>query len=164
MAAAIDYHVTMDSRVTLLSQQSAISKLNRALLPICCLMIGFCYLDRSNIAYAAISLRKPPPVGINMTDVTYGKGSGSFFIGYALFQIPSNLVLVRLWWCGSDAVAMPTDASMHRISWTEIQICKDLCYDVRAYVALDFSSINCAQVSWSGLNLGSLIPFQAAHH
>jgi MFS transporter, ACS family, tartrate transporter len=71
------------------------SKLNWALLPISCIMIGFCYLDRSNIAYMQLQLRQPPPVGLSFDENVYGQGSGLFFVGYSLFQIPSNLILVR---------------------------------------------------------------------
>lgn len=73
-----------------------LAKLHRAVLPIACLMIGFCYLDRSNIAYMQLQLQNPPPAGLDFSDSLYGNASGLFFIGYSAFQIPSNLILVRL--------------------------------------------------------------------
>lgn len=72
-----------------------IRKLNWAVLPICCLMIGFCYLDRSNVAYMQLQLRMPPPEGMSFSSSMYGNASGLFFIGYSVFQIPSNMILVR---------------------------------------------------------------------
>lgn len=74
---------------------TALSKVNWAVLPVCCVMMAFCYIDRSNVAYAALQLRQPPPVGLDFTNALYGRGSGVFFISYSLFQIPSNLILVR---------------------------------------------------------------------
>lgn len=73
---------------------ATVSKLNWAILPVACMMITFCYLDRSNIAYMQLQLREPPPQGLNFSEVVYGQGSGVFFVGYSLFQIPSNLIVV----------------------------------------------------------------------
>lgn len=74
---------------------TVVRKLNWALLPICCVMVGFCYLDRSNVAYMQLQLRMPPPEGMNFSSSLYGNASGLFFIGYSIFQIPSNIILVR---------------------------------------------------------------------
>lgn len=71
------------------------SKLNRALLPICCVMIGCCYLDRSNVAYMQLQLRRPPPAGMGFSSSLYGNASGLFFLGYSICQVPSNMILVR---------------------------------------------------------------------
>lgn len=73
-----------------------LAKLHRAVLPIACLMIGFCYLDRSNIAYMQLQLQNPPPAGLDFSDSLYGNASGLFFIGYSAFQIPSNLILAKV--------------------------------------------------------------------
>ena len=75
---------------------AVVSKLNWAILPISCLVVGVCYLDRSNIAYMQLQLQQPPPVGLSFSEVLYGQASGLFFLGYSAFQIPSNLILVRL--------------------------------------------------------------------
>jgi hypothetical protein len=81
-------------KMTPVSPLRVTAKVNWALLPIMCTIITFCYLDRSNIAYMQLQLAQPPPTGLNFTDVIYGNGSGLFFIGYSLAQIPSNLILV----------------------------------------------------------------------
>lgn len=70
-------------------------KLHWAVLPICCIMVGFCYLDRSNVAYMQLQLQLPPPAGMSFSSSLYGNASGFFFIGYSVFQIPSNIILVR---------------------------------------------------------------------
>jgi hypothetical protein len=74
---------------------ATIAKLNWAILPISCVVVGVCYLDRSNVAYMQLQLRQPPPVGLAFSEVLYGQASGLFFLGYSAFQIPSNLILVR---------------------------------------------------------------------
>lgn len=50
------------------------------------------YLDRTNIAIAKAEMA--PAIGL--TELAYGLGAGVFFIGYVLFEVPSNLVLYRV--------------------------------------------------------------------
>ena len=50
------------------------------------------YLDRVNVGFAATSLKHD----LHLTDSAYGFGGGLFFIGYCLFEIPSNLLLERV--------------------------------------------------------------------
>lgn len=50
------------------------------------------YLDRVNIGFAATALKHD----LHLTDSAFGFGGGLFFIGYCLFEIPSNLVLERV--------------------------------------------------------------------
>lgn len=78
------------------SEAAILRKLGWAILPVACLMIGCCYLDRSNIAYMQLQLRRAPPVGLSFSPSLYGNASGLFFLSYSLFQIPSTLVVVRL--------------------------------------------------------------------
>lgn len=50
------------------------------------------YLDRINIGYA--QLRMGPDLGFS--DAVYGLGASMFFVGYVLFEIPSNLLLQKI--------------------------------------------------------------------
>src|SRR5262249_30883320 len=50
-----------------------------------------CYIDRVNVGFAALQMNKA--VGIDPK--TYGLGAGIFFIGYFIFEVPSNLALQR---------------------------------------------------------------------
>jgi ACS family tartrate transporter-like MFS transporter len=50
------------------------------------------YLDRVNLSYAALSIRRE----LGFSDTIYGAGAGLFFLSYAIFQVPSNLILVRI--------------------------------------------------------------------
>lgn len=92
-STAVD--VTSDSVNMAVDGTSVVWKLHWALLPICCIMVGFCYLDRSNVAYMQLQLQLPPPAGMDFSASLYGNASGLFFIGYSVFQIPSNIILVR---------------------------------------------------------------------
>jgi ACS family tartrate transporter-like MFS transporter len=58
------------------------------------LLLLYCvaYLDRANIAYAALVMRHD----LQISDGQYGFGAGIFFLGYALFEIPGTL-LVETW-------------------------------------------------------------------
>jgi ACS family tartrate transporter-like MFS transporter len=62
------------------------------LLPFLLLAYLICYIDRVNVGFAALQMNKA--VGIDPR--TYGLGAGIFFIGYFIFEVPSNLVLQRL--------------------------------------------------------------------
>jgi ACS family tartrate transporter-like MFS transporter len=67
----------------------------RALLrivPYLLLLYFIAYLDRVNISYAALEMRRALP----LTDGQYGFGAGIFFAGYFLFEIPGTL-LVETW-------------------------------------------------------------------
>lgn len=50
------------------------------------------YLDRVNIGFAALRMQQD----LNFSDAVYGLGAGVFFIGYVLFEVPSNLLLTRI--------------------------------------------------------------------
>lgn len=52
----------------------------------------FSYLDRTNIAFAKLQMQGD----VGLSEAAYGLGAGLFFIGYALFEIPSNLILNRV--------------------------------------------------------------------
>ena len=55
-----------------------------------CYFISF--LDRINVAFAALQMNK----AIGLTTAQYGFGAGLFFLTYCLFEVPSNLMLVRV--------------------------------------------------------------------
>src|SRR5882762_7436416 len=50
------------------------------------------YLDRVNVSFAAFHMNRD----LGFSSAAYGLGAGTFFLGYCLFQIPSNLVLARV--------------------------------------------------------------------
>src|SRR5260370_39606623 len=68
------------------------SKIGWRILPflILCYMLPF--LDRINIGYAQVQMKQT----LTFSDATYGFGAGIFFVGYFLFDVPSNLLLQRI--------------------------------------------------------------------
>jgi len=55
-----------------------------------CFMIN--WLDRTNVAFAALTMNKD----LGLTATTFGAGAGIFFWGFVLFEVPSNLALAKL--------------------------------------------------------------------
>ncbi|MCP3728088.1 MFS transporter [Paraburkholderia sp. CNPSo 3272] len=62
------------------------------LMPLLFLSFVFNYIDRINIGYAQLQMK--PQLGF--TDAAYGIGASMFYVGYLLFEIPSNLAMQRI--------------------------------------------------------------------
>ena len=71
---------------------AAIVKIRRNLLPFAFVLYIVNYLDRINVGFAALQMNRE----LGLSDATFGLGAGLFFIGYFLFEIPSNLMLHRV--------------------------------------------------------------------
>lgn len=67
-------------------------KLDWRLLPLLLAGYMFAYLDRINIGFAKLHMQSD----LGFSDAAYGLGAGIFFIGYVLFEIPSNLLMTRI--------------------------------------------------------------------
>ncbi|BDA43829.1 Putative tartrate transporter [Coccomyxa sp. Obi] len=57
-----------------------------------CLLTILNHMDRANLAYASVQLN----VDLKFSDTVYGLGSGIFFLGYMVFQIPSQLAAEKV--------------------------------------------------------------------
>lgn len=73
-------------------EQRVIRRISRRLLPFMFILYVIAYLDRVNVCFAALQMN----ADLNFSAAVYGLGSGIFFIGYFLFEIPSNLILDRI--------------------------------------------------------------------
>ncbi len=62
------------------------------LVPSLFLFFVFGYLDRVNIGFAKLDMM----TDLHWSESIYGLGAGMFFIGYFVFEIPSNIILYRL--------------------------------------------------------------------
>jgi MFS transporter, ACS family, tartrate transporter len=71
--------------------QSAVNKASRRLIPFLCLCYAVNFLDRVNVGFAGLAVNED----LGFTPEVFGFGAGIFFVGYILFEIPSNLALVR---------------------------------------------------------------------
>jgi ACS family tartrate transporter-like MFS transporter len=74
------------------SEAALMGKLRRRLLPFLFLLYIVAYLDRINIGFAALQMR----AAIGLSEKAFGLAAGLFFIGYFIFEVPSNLVLERV--------------------------------------------------------------------
>lgn len=72
--------------------RSAIKRATRRLVPFLILIYFFNFLDRVNIGYASLTMNED----LGLTATAFGLGAGLFFLGYFLFEVPSNLILHRV--------------------------------------------------------------------
>ena len=72
--------------------RSTLAKVSWRLLPFLLLLYVVAWLDRVNIGFAALQMN----ADLGFSDTVYGFGAGIFFVGYALFEVPSNLILARV--------------------------------------------------------------------
>jgi len=72
--------------------RTTVARVGRRLLPFVLLLYVVAWLDRVNIGFAALQMNKD----LGFDDAVFGFGAGVFFIGYALFEVPSNLILARV--------------------------------------------------------------------
>ena len=71
--------------------RSAQRKASLRLLPIIAIGYGLAYMDRINISFASLRMNSD----LHFSATVYGFGAGLFFIGYALCEVPSNLLMLR---------------------------------------------------------------------
>jgi len=72
--------------------ESAISRAKWRIVPFLILMYMLAYLDRANIGFA----KQAYQVSTGVNNAAFAFGAGIFFIAYALFEVPSNLIMHRV--------------------------------------------------------------------
>ena len=79
------------------ASERTLAKAFRRILPFIFACYVISYLDRTNVGFAALTMNKD----LGLTSEQFGFGAGLFFIGYFLFEIPSNLIMqkvgARIW-------------------------------------------------------------------
>jgi D-galactonate transporter len=75
-----------------LRRRLVIDRVTRRLIPFVFLSYVVAYVDRVNVGFAAGALQRD----LGLTDTQFGIGAGLFFLGYCVFEIPSNLILERV--------------------------------------------------------------------
>ena len=75
----------------LIAARAAVGKAKRRLVWLIVGMYFIAYLDRVNIGFAALTMNQD----LGLSPAVYGFGAGVFFWGYFLFEVPSNILLVR---------------------------------------------------------------------
>lgn len=77
-------------------QRATLATITRRLIPLLFLCYIIAYIDRINVGFAKLHLREVLGVSEDKFNSAYGLGAGLFFIGYFLFEVPSNLILQRV--------------------------------------------------------------------
>ncbi len=76
-----------------------LAKISWRLLPFLLLMYIMAFLDRANVGFAKVAFQADTGIG----DAAFAFGAGVFFVGYALLEVPSNLIMhrigARIWMC-----------------------------------------------------------------
>ena len=79
------------------TEASAMRKVYLRILPLAMLLYFLCYIDRINVSFAALTMNKD----IGLDAWTYGISSTAFYLGYVVFEVPSNLIMdkvgARIW-------------------------------------------------------------------
>jgi len=70
----------------------ALGKASWRLIPFLFVLYVVAYLDRVNVGFAQLQMK----TALDLSDAAYGFGAGLFFVGYFLFEVPSNLLMVRV--------------------------------------------------------------------
>lgn len=73
-------------------EKATVGRITARLMPLFCLMYLIAYIDRQNVSYAKLEMVK----ALGLSEAAYGLGASLFFIGYFLFEAPSNLILARV--------------------------------------------------------------------
>jgi MFS transporter, ACS family, tartrate transporter len=71
--------------------RAALSKASWRILPLLGLGYLIAYMDRANVSFASLQMN----LDLGFSATVYGLGAGMFFLSYSIFEIPSNLLLVR---------------------------------------------------------------------
>lgn len=89
-AAVLTHEITPLERQTM-------ARVARRLLPLLMACYFIAYLDRVNVGFASLTMNK----ALGFSSAVYGFGGGIFFIGYFIFEVPSNVLLskvgARIW-------------------------------------------------------------------
>ncbi len=73
-------------------EDAAYKKVILRTIPIILISFVFAYYDRVNISFAKLQMQSD----LGFSDAAYGLGAGLFFIGYFIFEIPSNIIMHRV--------------------------------------------------------------------
>jgi ACS family tartrate transporter-like MFS transporter len=74
------------------AEDALLARIRWRLIPFMFLLYIVSYLDRVNVGFASLQMNRD----LGLSDTVYGLGAGIFFIGYFLFEVPSNLIMVRV--------------------------------------------------------------------
>ena len=78
-------------------ERQTLRKISWRIVPFIMLLYFISFIDRVNIGFASLTMNKD----LGFSSAVFGFGAGIFFLGYFLFEVPSNIILdrvgARLW-------------------------------------------------------------------
>ena len=72
--------------------EAVYGKIAKRIIPFVALLFVMAWLDRYNLGFAKLQMVKD----LGFSEAVYGFGAGIVYLGYMLFEIPSNLFLERI--------------------------------------------------------------------
>lgn len=73
-------------------EKATYAKVTRRMIPFLFLCYILAYVDRVNVSFAKLQMQQD----LGMSDSVFGLGSGIFFLGYFLFEVPANMFMQRI--------------------------------------------------------------------
>lgn len=73
-------------------EKALFAKINWRILPLLLIVYCFAYIDRVNVGFAQLQMKHE----LNFSDQVFALGAGMFFVGYLLFEVPSNMLLEKV--------------------------------------------------------------------
>src|SRR4029077_15375371 len=108
-------------------QEAVLKKIAWRVVPFLTLAYVVNYLDRTNIGVASLTMNKD----LGFTSTQYGFGAGILFLGYTVFEVPSNLALysigARRW------------IARIMITWGAVSVATAWVYDDNSYYLARFA-------------------------
>src|SRR5689334_21884554 len=72
--------------------EAVYAKTTKRIIPFLILLFVVAWLDRVNVGFARLQMVSD----LGFSDAVYGFGAGIFYVGYLLFEVPSNLFLAQI--------------------------------------------------------------------
>lgn len=86
------HHQRSASSIASDAEPAIYRKVASRLIPFLFLLYLIAFLDRVNIGFAKLQMSSD----LGFSEIVYGTGAGIFFLGYFLFEIPSNIILHKI--------------------------------------------------------------------
>ena len=82
----------MESLTAPVDERRVLGRVTRRFIPLAFICYVVAYIDRVNVGFVATELQRD--LGLSAT--AYGLAAGLFFLGYCVFEVPSNVILERV--------------------------------------------------------------------
>lgn len=84
---------TMPTSASTAAEEAVYRKIASRIIPVLFISYIAAYLDRVNVGFAKLQMQTDLP---QINDAVFGLGAGIFFLGYFVFEVPSNILLAKI--------------------------------------------------------------------